>query len=223
MLGRFKAFWGLMLALVLSLSIVPGSFAAVSDTKQATTLAQQSSALSQDEIDGLLFTREEEKLARDVYLTLGAQWKLVVFSNISASEQKHMDAVKVLLDRYGLKDPVGTNAVGIFTNAQLQQWYTELVTKGSVSLSAALRAGGEIEERDILDLQGLMAQTNKADLDRLYANLLFGSKNHLRAFVTTLKNQTGETYVPQYLSKAEYQAIMDGSNGRGGPRRRGRR
>ena len=32
-------------------------------------------------------------------------WGLTIFSNIASSEQKHMDAIKTLLDRYGLDDP----------------------------------------------------------------------------------------------------------------------
>jgi len=52
--------------------------------------------ISEAEADGLAFMREEEKLARDVYLTLYDQWGLRSFSNIAASEQTHTDAVKNL-------------------------------------------------------------------------------------------------------------------------------
>ena len=41
--------------------------------------------------------RLEEKLARDVYLTLGETYKQRMFVNIPESEQRHMDAVKALL------------------------------------------------------------------------------------------------------------------------------
>ncbi|MGI9258025.1 MAG: DUF2202 domain-containing protein, partial [Gammaproteobacteria bacterium] len=43
--------------------------------------------LSVAEEAGILFMREEEKLARDVYLALGEQWGMNVFDNISSSEQ----------------------------------------------------------------------------------------------------------------------------------------
>ena len=58
--------------------------------------------LTADEILGLQFMLEEEKLARDVYLTLGEAWGLNVFQNISRAEQTHMDAVASLLQRYGV-------------------------------------------------------------------------------------------------------------------------
>ncbi|MDK2464101.1 MAG: DUF2202 domain-containing protein, partial [Candidatus Korarchaeota archaeon] len=54
--------------------------------------------LAEEEIQGLLYMREEEKLARDVYLTLYEKWGLPIFQNIARSEQTHMDAVKTLLD-----------------------------------------------------------------------------------------------------------------------------
>ncbi len=76
--------------------------------------------LSLNEAEGLSFMREEEKLARDVYLTLYDLWGLPLFQNIADSEQAHMDAVKSLLDFYGLDDPAAGQGVGIFTNADLQ-------------------------------------------------------------------------------------------------------
>ena len=42
--------------------------------------------------------REEEKLARDVYLTLYDIWGTPAFNNIASSEQTHMDAVLMLID-----------------------------------------------------------------------------------------------------------------------------
>jgi hypothetical protein len=63
------------------------------------------SELSAEEAASLLFMREEEKLARDVYNTLSATWGIQSFSIIASSEQRHMDEIKVLLDRYALTDP----------------------------------------------------------------------------------------------------------------------
>ena len=64
-------------------------------------------SLTQAEIDALWFMREEEKLARDVYLVLAEKWDLGLFWNIAESEQQHMDAVLKLLKKYGLEDPAG--------------------------------------------------------------------------------------------------------------------
>lgn len=171
--------------------------------------------LSDAEAAGLLYMREEEKLARDVYITLYQQWGLPVFQNISQSEQAHTGAVKLLLDRYGLSDPASAQ-VGVFTDPALQALYTELVGRGSQSLAEALRVGAAIEEIDILDLQERLAQTDNADIRQVYTNLLNGSSNHLRAFVSSLSSQTGEAYQPQYLSQEAYQAILSAAGQQGG-------
>jgi hypothetical protein len=191
-----------------------------SQGEQANLPAASSGELSAEEAEALLFMREEEKLAHDVYVTLYEQWGLQTFQNIAASEQAHTDAVKALLDRYGLDDPA-TDQVGVFTNPDLQALYTELVARGSQSLAEALKVGGAIEEIDILDLQERLAQTDNADIQQVFNNLLKGSTNHLRAFVNSLQAQTGETYQPQYLSAEAYQALLNGTTGGQGGRRGG--
>jgi hypothetical protein len=170
------------------------------------------SDLSAEEAAALLFMREEEKLARDVYNTLSATWGIQSFSNIASSEQMHMDEIKVLLDRYALTDPV--LAPGQFTDPNLQALYTQLVAQGSLSIGDALKVGAAIEEIDIRDLQTRMAQTNNADIQLVYTNLMNGSYNHLKAFTRNLLAQTGETYQPQYLSAEQYQTSIS-TNGNG--------
>jgi hypothetical protein len=150
-----------------------------------------------------------------VYVTLYSQRGLPIFQNISQSEQTHTDAVKALLDRYGLSDPA-SSAVGVFTNLSHQKLYNDLVARGSQSLAEALKVGAAIEEIVILDLQERLAQTDNTDIHQVFSNLLNGSYNHLRAFVSTLNTQTGGTYQPQYLSTEAYQAIISASMGRGG-------
>ena len=171
--------------------------------------------LSEEEISDLLFMREEEKLAHDVYSYLYEQWGLNVFQNIANSEQTHTTSVLALLNQYGISDPVeGLNA-GQFANSDLQNLYDQLTAQGSISLADAIKVGAAIEEIDILDLLEARTRTDQADILLVYENLLQGSYNHLRAFVNTLRQQTGETYQPQYLSSEDYQAIIDGTMGSG--------
>ena len=207
----------------LSLAIMPASAQAARPNPVPVT---QPAVIALDavEIADLEYMREEEKLARDVYLTLYDVWGVRTFQNISRSEQSHMDAILTLLNRYAIADPAVGNGVGEFTNPELQALYDQLIATGSQSLADALKVGGAIEEIDILDLQRAVAETDKADIQRVYASLLSGSTNHLRAFVSTLANQTGEVYEPQYMTPDAYSAIVDGSASNGGQRggRRGR-
>lgn len=171
------------------------------------------SDLNPDEAAALLFMREEEKLARDVYNTLYSLWGQPTFANIASSEQMHMDEVKLLLDRYNLADPA--LEPGAFTDPNLQSLYDQLVARGSISLAEALKVGGAIEEIDILDLQERLAQTDNADIQQLFNNLMMGSYNHLNAFAGALSTQTGETYQPQYMDAESYAAIVSGQTGNG--------
>jgi len=163
--------------------------------------------LSDAEKAGLLFTREEEKLARDVYVAMAAKWGDRAFTNIAASEQQHMDAVLFLLQRYGLADPAAGNAPGVFANERLAALYVALVEKGSASLVGALTAGATIEDLDLADVEDLLAAADNVDVDTVMQNLAKGSRNHLRSFVSLLEAQ-GASYVPQYIDTAEYEAIL---------------
>jgi len=201
----------LLVAVLVSSGVRPVAAAPASVAPVAVT-----STLSADEIAGLQFMREEEKLARDVYLTLYQKWGVTIFNNIAGSEATHMASIKTLLDRYGIADPAAGQPIGVFTNPELQVLYNQLIAQGNQSLAAALKVGGAIEEIDIRDLQVRLAGTTHADLKSVYTSLLNGSYNHLRAFTRTLTTQTGAVYQPQYLDAATYQSIVGGSTGRRG-------
>lgn len=142
--------------------------------------------ISPAEAQDLTFMREEEKLARDVYQVLGAQWSLPIFTNIAASEQQHMDAILTLLQRYNLPDPAAGNDAGVFTDQTLQALYDQLVVQGSTSLVEALNVGVLIEETDIDDLTDCLAIVVRPDIKRVYENLRKASYNHLAAFERVL-------------------------------------
>lgn len=142
--------------------------------------------LSSMEKDGLIYMRLEEKLARDVYLTLAKTYRQKMFVNIPESEQRHMDAVKALLDKYEIPDPVTDNEVGSFTNADFKKLFDDLVEKGQKSFKDAMLVGKEIEEIDIKDLVERIGQTDNPDIKSVYENLKQGSENHLRAFTKHL-------------------------------------
>lgn len=170
--------------------------------------------LSEEEKGGLIFMREEEKLARDVYATLYEKWGQQIFTNISESEQTHTDTVKFLLDKYGVDDPVVDDAVGVFASEEMQELYDSLVVKGETSLTEALTVGAIVEDLDISDLEKLLAQTDNEDIQIAYQNLMKGSRNHLRAFTRQLE-RNGEDYSPQYIDESTYQEIITGQQERG--------
>jgi hypothetical protein len=162
--------------------------------------------LSPQEVAGLTFMREEEKLAHDVYSALFGLWGAQVFSQIALSETTHTEAILALLVKYGLPDPAAGKAPGEFEDPALQSLYNTLIALGKTSLIAALKVGALIEETDIRDIHEKQAATDAIDILNVYSSLLCGSRNHLRAFNGQLLAQ-GVTYVPQVITQTEWDAI----------------
>ncbi len=171
-------------------------------------------ALTAEEIAGLMWMREEEQLAHDVYVALGDLWGLRIFDNISRAETAHLGAVSDLLDLYGLDDPAEGNDAGTFTEPALQDLYDQLVADGSRSLGDALAVGAFVEELDIVDLSTRSATTETAEISAVYADLERGSRNHLRAFVSQLDSR-GVAYEPTQLDVAAFDAIVSSDTERG--------
>jgi hypothetical protein len=163
--------------------------------------------LTEAEEQHILYMREEEKLARDVYLTLYELWGAEIFANISESEQRHMDAIKNLITRYGLVDPVVDDAVGIFNNPDFAVLYDELVLAGEISLEEALKVGVRIEELDIADLELALQEISMRAVQRVFQNLLNGSYNHLGAFQKNI--ETGGTECPGQLGPGDGTCMAD--------------
>lgn len=187
-----------------------------SDILDVNTLIDRSSTwiISDQESMGLIQMREEEKLARDVYTTLWALWGNKIFTNIVASEQTHTDAVKWLLIKYNIVDPVTIDTIGVFTSPMMQKLYTDLVAQWSISLVSALIVGATIEDLDIKDLNSFIKETNNSDIINVYNNLNKWSRNHLRAYIKNINNNGG-TYSPQYISPSEYTEIIWSQQERG--------
>ena len=171
-------------------------------------------ALSPAEEADILFMREEEKLARDVYVFLYELWGHPVFANISESEQRHMDSMAALVDTYSLTDPVQDDSVGAFTNPDLASLFASLSARGQTSLLEALGVGAFIEEVDMRDIRAAIDRATHADIIQTYENLLRGSRNHLRAFARTIEN-LGVVYEAQVLPQSEVDAIVDSPLERG--------
>lgn len=208
-----------LLGLGLALFFIVGLVVWVQPASAQTT----SGGLTTADVDSLLYMREEEKLAHDVYVTLYNLWGAPLFNNIAASEQNHTEMVLALLNQYGLDDPAAGNGVGEFTNSDLQALYDDLVSQGSQSYEAALLVGGLIEEVDIADLRAELETTNVAAIQQVYQSLLSASGNHLNGFANAYENATGNAYTAQWLSDADVAAILSGGNSSGNGNSRGAR
>ena len=163
--------------------------------------------LSSAEAASLAYMREEEQLAHDVYTVSAALYTQPLFANITASEATHSATVKVLLDRYAQPDPLQGLPAGTYKSAEFQVLHDALVAASRVSLVEALKVGVEIEELDMRDIVAQQVAIDNADILMVYDNLLRGSRNHLRSYMKVLTQQGG-SYVPKYISQAEFDAII---------------
>ncbi len=188
--------------------ILPFALTALLALSAALPLQAEEGVLSTDEIEYLYFMREEEKLARDVYLTLYKEWGAEVFANIALSEQRHTDTVADLIAGYGLTDPVQEDVIGEFIDPELAALYDELLAIGRQSLLDALYVGALIEEVDMEDIQHAMDLSDEPEILNVYDNLMRASRNHLRGFVEVLANQGVEDYQAQYIDQAWVDAIL---------------
>eukprot|EP00828_Plagiopyla_frontata_P017977 TRINITY_DN2314_c0_g1_i1.p2 TRINITY_DN2314_c0_g1~~TRINITY_DN2314_c0_g1_i1.p2 ORF type:complete len:250 (+),score=93.48 TRINITY_DN2314_c0_g1_i1:849-1598(+) len=168
--------------------------------------------VNESERDSLLFMFEEEKLARDVYTALNRTWRDRVFANIAASEQQHMDAIRALLQKYGI--PVPDDTPGTYVDPRLQELFGQLTARGGKSLEEALCVGATIEDLDIMDLKEHLQQADNRDIRIVYQNLMKGSRNHLRSFDARL-SALGKNYRAQFLSEDELREIISSGRERG--------
>jgi len=153
------------------------------------------SDLTDKEEEILIYGYEEERLARDVYNYLADLYpEEEVFSKIASSEQKHMDSVEVLLDRYDMEVPTGYG--------ELQSTVDTLKAQGEKSLKDALEVGLQIEVLDIEDIEDAILNTDNDDFKVVFTNIGGASYNHMRSFLKAFDSNwlTPDTDTSEFLS-----------------------
>lgn len=183
-----------------------------SDAELNNLIITADTIVTDAEIQSLLYMREEEKLAGDVYKHFSRLFNLREFSNIAKSEERHADVLVRLLKLFNIPDPA--LAEGKFTNTVLQALYDKLTSIQTSDTSLAVKTGLMIEELDIKDIQDRLKTTVNKNIIRVYLNLIKGSQNHLRAFYK-LAVLNDITYVPSYITQAEFDDIIKGINSNG--------
>ncbi|GAA4399333.1 hypothetical protein GCM10023168_06470 [Fodinibacter luteus] len=203
-------------------ALLGGGIAAGSAFGATTTTPAASDS---DVATALTFAREEERMARDLYAALAAEYDGArPFSTITRSEDRHFDAIGTLLDRYDVTDPSAGKAAGSYAVEAVQDLYDGWLEEGRTSLDAAYRVGVELEQRDIDDLEKSIADDLPSDVDVVLGHLLEGSKHHLaayeRAVAGDLGTGTGGRWgdtdaTPNGTPRNGAPGMMNGRNGQG--------
>lgn len=175
---------------------------------QDAPAAVQVAPLSAAERAHLVRAREEQKMARDLYMAFAEAYPDArVFRSLEREEGYHMGRVYELLTTYEIPDPVGAHGPGYFEDQELQRLYTAALAEGRTSYAAALRATARVEELDLVDLARALDASTTPALDRVFEQLARGSRRHLRTAVQALA-AAGETYAPQHLSREAFDAVL---------------
>lgn len=175
-----------LMLLVLAVSCNDSSSSSSQPTESSVTDTVATQELSEMEKEEVLFLWEEEKLAMDVYKEMYKKYGQKIFSNIAASEQKHMDSVEKILDKYNLSPPVNSADVGFFKDPEIIRLYQDLMERGNNSLYDAYQVGLDIELMDIEDLTRRIESATDPSMKTIYINLLEASYNHKAAFEKNL-------------------------------------
>ena len=146
--------------------------------------------LTEEQKDMLFFIYQEEKVARDVYITLGNIYTNEnTFASIQLSEQRHIDSARDLCEKYGVDiTGVDEDNVGNFILPVLQELYDTCVSEGEKSLLDALKVGELIEITDIDDLEHASVGMPE-DVVSVFESLKEGSLSHLDAFTAAIARE----------------------------------
>jgi hypothetical protein len=184
-----------VLAIFIGTQIGNGDTTAEDVASPETTISQEDSVITEEEAttdstvdtstlaEMLTFIVQEEKLAHDLYVQLASTSGAQQFANIVNSESTHISLVQGLLVSYNIVDPTVGLAEGEFLDQDLQALYDSLLASGSVDRAGAIAAGIAVEEKDIADIEVMLASELPSDVVSVLERLLSGSQNHLAAFL----------------------------------------
>ena len=157
-----------------------------------------SSDVSEVEKELLINQYWEEKMARDLYAYASEKYPNVnTFGNITKSEQKHMDTLQVLLDRYNIDAPSDY--------AKDNDLYVTLKNKIDISEKDAIEVWIMVETVDIDNITADIKATDNDDFKVILVNIGWASYNHLRGFANALDNNwyTTDIDISNYLTSED--------------------
>lgn len=143
--------------------------------------------LTEEQKDMLFFIYEGEKVARDVYITLGKIHKNEnTFALMQFAEQRHINCARELCNTYGVEtSEVDEETVGKYESLVLQTLYDACTEKGKKSLHDALEVGEFIEASDIDDLEHASVGM-PSDVAYVYENIKKRNLRYLGTFQAAL-------------------------------------
>lgn len=122
----------------------------------------------------------DEKLNHDLYAEFASMYGLP-FEHLATAEANHLQALRTLMERYGITDPTAGDAAGVFGSASVQGTYKDLLAKGKASEQAALQVAKGLEQQAIARYGDAISGLNAPAAERVYTSLRTAETRHLAA------------------------------------------
>ena len=121
----------------------------------------------------LTYAIQDEYLARAEYeLIIGEYGSIRPFTNIMSAEERHIEWVTEMFDKYGYSLPKDTSSLHVALPADLK---------------SSFETGVQAEIDNIAMYESFLAEDLPADVRDLFERLKEASENHLRAFRNNLR------------------------------------
>lgn len=151
------------------------------------TSGTATATLSEAELNALIYLVKLEKMAYEVYTTLGQIYSTMpILENISEAEYRHWKVLQNLFVKYGETDPTKDGDVdldiGLYNDDDMSDAYDEAIAYGGVSLLQAMETGAIIEQLELDSLSNALGRTTLPDLTTIYTNFINADGAHLDAF-----------------------------------------
>ena len=141
------------------------------------------SVLNDEQKEMLFFIYQEEKMARDVYVTLAKTYKNeTMFRVMQIAEDKHLECAKGLCDIYGVdRSSVDEDLIGELESPLLKTLYDVYIEQGKSSLRDAIEIA-EFMEDTHKDMVEHASVGMPSDVVSVYEKLKKGSLNYPDTF-----------------------------------------
>lgn len=147
-----------------------------------------SESLTGQELQGLLYMAEKQKLHRDVYMAMDERTAIPLFNELYLGDAKNFDLISATIEAYGQENPVLNRGVGDFRRAEVQALYDEFINTVNNDLIEMLTFAVRMEEGTLEDIRNFMEQVDgNPDIRQLYTELLTGSYAQLDALDAEMK------------------------------------
>ncbi|MCD4694847.1 MAG: DUF2202 domain-containing protein, partial [Bacteroidales bacterium] len=152
-----------------------------------------SNILDEYEKAGLLSLVENLKFQKDVYIIMSQEVQTGLFDELCLCDGEYLDILLTKVDKYGLVNPVIGKGTGEFGDLNIQARYDDFVST-SQSYNSMLNYAKQMEEYLVIEVEASTTTLDgNQDIEKIYAELLADSKDHIEILISELEAVSAQT------------------------------